>query len=106
MKKASESDEISNELLKMLTNMISAHLVTLFNACMKHEIHSIRYKETKTIALRKSEKDDYMKSGAYRSIALLNTTGKVLKAIMMSRLSDLAERHTLLLSAQMRVRKG
>ena len=105
VKKASESDEISNELLKMLTNTISAHLVTLFNACMKHEIHFIRYKETKTIALRKSEKDDYMKSGAYRPIALLNTIGKVLKAIMVSRLSDLAERHTLLSDAQMRVRK-
>ena len=106
VKKASGSDKISNELLKMLTNMILAHLVTLFNACMKHEIHSIRYKETKTIALRKSEKDDYTKSGAYRSIALLNMTGKVLKAIMVSRLSDSAERHTLLSDAQMRVRKG
>ena len=94
-----------SELLKMLSHTISSHLVILFNACMKHEIHSVRYKKTKTIALRKSEKDDYTKSSTYRSMTLLNMTDKILKVIMTLRLSDLAERYMLLSSAQMRVRK-
>ena len=104
-RKASESDEISNELLKMLTDTISSYLTTLFNTCVKHGIHSVKYKEAKTIALRKSGKDDYTKLSAYRLIALLNMTDKVLKTIMTSRLSDLAERHTLLSSTQMSRRK-
>ena len=104
-RKASGSDEISNELLKMLIDMISSYLTTLFNACVKHRIHSVKYKEAKMIALRKLEKDDYTKPDAYRLIALLNMTDKVLKTIMTSRLSDLAERHTLLSSTQMSRRK-
>ena len=104
-RKVSGSDEISNELLKMLTDMISSYLTTLFNVCVKHRIHSVKYKKAKMIALRKSEKDDYTKLSAYRLIALLNMTDKVLKTIMTSRLSDLAERHTLLSSTQMSRRK-
>ena len=99
------SDEISNELLKMLTNMIFSHLITLFNACVKHEIHSVKYKKAKTIALRKSEKENYSKPDIYRSIALLNMIDKVLKVIMILRLSNLAERFMLLLSTQMKERK-
>ena len=105
VKKASRLNKISNELLKMLTHTISSHLVIFFNACIKHRIHFIRYKKTKTIALRKSGKNDYTKSSVYISIALLNMIDKILKIIMTSRLSNLAERHMLLSSAQMRVRK-
>ena len=83
----------------MLTHTISLYLVIIFNACMKHEIHCVKYKETKTIVLKKSEKDNYTKLSAYRSIALLNMTDKILKIIMTSTLSDLAERHMLLLSS-------
>ena len=113
--KASGLNEILNELLKMLSYTIFSHLVILLNACVKHRIHSVRYKKTKTIALKKSRKDDYTKSSAYRSIALLSMTDKILKVIMTdkilkvimtSRLSDLAERHMLLSSAQMKVRKN
>ena len=101
----SESNEISNELLKILINTIFSHSVTLFNACVKHDIHFIRYKKIKTIAFRKSEKKDYTKSDTYRFIVLLNMTDKVLKIIMISRLSDLAKRHMLLSDTQMKVRK-
>ena len=85
--------------------MISSYLTTLFNVCVKHRIHSVKYKKAKMIALRKSEKDDYTKLSAYRLIALLNMTDKVLKIIMTLRLSDLAERYMLLSSTQMSERK-
>ena len=48
------------------------------------------------MVLRKSKKEDYTNPGLYRSIALLNTLGKVMEVIVAKRVSRLAKRYSLL----------
>ena len=56
----------------------------------------MRFRQARTITLKKPGKLDYTVVGAYRPIALLNTTGKILESIVVSRLSILAENHQFL----------
>lgn len=56
--------------------------------------------------LRKPGKPDYTAPGAYRPISLLNTLGKILKAVMAKRLLYWAELYRLLLETQFRGRPG
>jgi len=48
---------------------------------------------------------DYTKTGAYRPIVLLNTINKILKIILVQRLSGLTKTHKLLPSAQIGAKK-
>jgi hypothetical protein len=52
------------------------------------------------------EISDYSVPKAYRPIALLNTVGKVLEAVIASRISYLAEAHHLLPESHYGARKG
>ena len=58
------------------------------------------------MVLRKPGKPDYSDPAAYRPIALLNTIGKVLEAIVARRISDLAEDANLLPDEQYGARPG
>lgn len=59
-----------------------------------------------TVALRKPGKEDYTQVKSYRSVALLNTLGKILEKIIARRLSALAEWYSLLPPTHMGGRKG
>jgi hypothetical protein len=54
------------------------------------------FKESITVVLRKPGKDDYKQPKSYRPIALLNTLGKALEAILANRLTYLADTYHLL----------
>ena len=56
--------------------------------------------------LRKLNKLDYTSPKVYRLIALLNTLGKALEAVIARRLRFLVEKYTLLPNTQMGARKG
>ena len=58
------------------------------------------------MVLRKLGKPSYSDPAAYRPIALLNTLGKVLEAIIAGRISALAERYSLLPDEQYGARPG
>ena len=64
------------------------------------------FKEADTIVLKKLGKADYTVPKAYRPIALLNTLGKVLEAVLARRLSDIAESNHLLPKEQMGARRN
>jgi len=49
------------------------------------------------IILKKPRKEDYSESKSYRLIALLDTLGKALEAIVSKKLSNIAEKYNLLL---------
>ncbi|EMD86559.1 hypothetical protein COCHEDRAFT_53746, partial [Bipolaris maydis C5] len=49
------------------------------------------FRESTTVVLRKPGKDNYTVPKAYRPIALLNTVGKVMDAIIARRISHLVE---------------
>ena len=104
--KTSSSNEIINRLLKACTDTLTKLLTSLFQICVTLKYHSRIFKETHTIALKKSEKVDYTTSKTYRSIALLNTLRKTLEFIMTEKIAYLIERFQLLSETQMRDRKS
>jgi hypothetical protein len=68
-------------------------------------MHLKQWKETTIILLRKSRKNDYSNLSAYKLIALLNTLGKILKAIIARRIYYVIKTHKLFSETQMRVRR-
>ena len=78
--------------------------MSLFNAYVTYRYHFKQFKKTQMIVLCKSKKSDYTDSKAYRLIALLDIMSKVLKSIMIKRLSNIIEIHHMLSDAQMKAR--
>ena len=68
--------------------------------------HPRRFKEAKTIILKKPKKPDYTDPKSYRPIALLDTLGKAFETVMAVRLRDCAEANSLLPGEQMGARRG
>ncbi len=97
--KASDAFEISNKALQASLTELTSILISLFNACVIHKYHSKQFKKAQTIVLCKSKKSDYIDLKMYRLIALLNIMSKILKSIMIKRLSDIAETHHMLSNA-------
>ena len=104
--KASETNQILNRMLKMLRETMTKRLTLIFQVCIDVEYHSKSFREAKTIVLKKMKKSDYIFSKVYRSIALLNTMSKILKSIMTNKITELAEKNSLLSESQMSARRG
>ncbi|KAI0997976.1 hypothetical protein K3495_g10214 [Podosphaera aphanis] len=66
--------------------------------------HPKGFKESTTVVLRKPQKPRPDTPKAYRSIALLNTMGKLLEKLVANRISKAAEDYNLLLDEQMGAR--
>jgi ribonuclease HI len=94
--KAPGTDDIPNRILHQTLDLLLLSLHKLFNACLQQGYCPTHFKETITVALRKPGKDDYTQPKSYRPIALLNTLGKALEAIVASRLTYLADTYHLL----------
>jgi hypothetical protein len=69
-------------------------------------VHLRQWKEITTILLRKPGKSDYLNPSAYKPIALLNTLGKILEAIIARRIHYAVKARKLLPETQMGVRRG
>ena len=104
--KAPGTDWIPNRALHRVATVSPALLQRIFQRCLDLGVHPARWKEATTVMLRKPNKPDYTSPKAYRPIALLNTLGKALEAVMARRLRFLVEKYTLLPNAQMGARKG
>lgn len=81
-------------------------VVQLANACWALRHFLARFKEARTVVLRKPSKPSYSDLGAWRPIALLNTIGKLIESLMAKRLSQAAKEHKLLLDTQIGARPG
>ncbi len=97
--KASDTSDISNKALQVSFAKLISVLTSLFNACIIYKYHSKQFKKTQTIVLCKSKKSNYIDSKTYWFIALLDIMSKVLKSIMIKRLSDIVETHHMLFNA-------
>jgi len=104
--KAPGPDGIQNTFLKACRYTLAPTLARLFTACLQRQHHPNPFKHSITVALRKPQKPDYTKAGAYRPIALLNTLAKVLEAVVARRISKEAEQRKLLPESQMGARPG
>lgn len=72
-------------------------VVNLFMALVGLGVMPEQWKTGRIIPLRKPQKPDYTKSGAYCPISLLATLGKMLESIMAQRLAFLADKYSFLL---------
>ena len=94
--KAPGGDGITNGILQQVLDIILPHLKVLFNACLRLGYCPAHFRDAVTVVLRKPGKDDYAQPKSYRPIALLNTLGKALEAVIANRLAYLADTHGLL----------
>ena len=94
--KAPGTDGIPNKVLHKTLDVLLPHLHRLFNACLHQGYCPAHFREATTVALRKPGKDNSTQPKAYRPIALLNTLGNSLEAVVASRLMYLADTHQLL----------
>jgi hypothetical protein len=104
--KAPGEDGLPNRVVKAMASTAPERLRKLFSACLKLSYHPEAFRKAVTVVLKKPGKSDYSNPGAYRPIALLNTLGKVLEAVVARRISCLAERHCLLPDSQYGARPG
>ncbi|RKL20549.1 hypothetical protein BFJ72_g15022 [Fusarium proliferatum] len=103
--KAPGPDGITNRALQIASPWIKDHLTRIFNQSLTLGYYPQHFRQSTTVILKKPGKDNYTIPKAYRPIALLNTTGKVMEAIMAKRLSYIAETHGLLPDTHMGGRK-
>jgi hypothetical protein len=69
------------------------HLLPIFRASLRLSIYPSEWKHSRTAVLRKGGKSDYSVAKAYRPIALLNVSSKILSACVANRLNSLANTH-------------
>ena len=76
--------------------MIAPLLTAVFNKCLELQYCPPTFKDSITVVLRKPGKSDYAEPKSYRPVALMNTLGKILDAVMARRMQYAAERYGLL----------
>jgi len=94
--KAPGPDEICNAVFKNCSERLTPYLTQLFNAVIALDTYFDPWREFTMVVLRKPDKPDYTVPKAYRPIALLNTTCKLLTALVAERTTSILERHNLL----------
>ena len=103
---AGGKDKLPNGFLKVLGPKFCQAIAVLTSTCWRLEYFPEKFKNAKIVCLRKPGKGIYNQAKAWRPIALLNTTGKLMEAITAARLSKVAEEAKLLPEIQMGFRKG
>lgn len=98
-------DGITNKAIQAGRVQLMAHMLRVFNQSIKLGYCPVHFRRSLTTVLRKPGKDNYTKPKAYRPIALLNTMGKIMDAIISQRLNYLVETYQLLPPTHMGGRK-
>lgn len=104
--KAPGPDSIPNDFLKAMGLPLAKAVASITTACWKTGHYPQRFRQARTVVLRKSGKESCETPGAWRPIALLNTIGKLIEAITAKRIQDVAERYSLFPNTQMGARKA
>ncbi|OGE48027.1 hypothetical protein PENARI_c033G04144 [Penicillium arizonense] len=81
-------------------------ILDIFNACLRIGRNPRHFQTSITVTLRKAGPRDYRLPKAYRPVALLNTLGKVLEAIIATRIAWAVEEYRLLPDTHLGGRKG
>ncbi len=72
------------------------YLQPLSQACFHFSDHSLHFKQSSTVAIRKQGKGDNSAPAAWQPVELLNTLRKVLETVVASRMNALSEEHGVL----------
>ena len=100
--RASEINSILNKFLYVMSSSLTRAVTTLITVCWHLKMFSQFFKTVCTIMLKKSNKALYEDSGAWQSIALLNTLRKLMKELMTRQLLKTAKKHKLIAETQIR----
>lgn len=87
---------VPNVVLQKCVDIIEDRLTCIFRAIIELNIYYDPWLEFTTVVLRKPGKPNYETPKAYRPIALISTTAKVLTSIVAENLSQIVETHRLL----------
>ena len=104
--KAPSPDGILNIVLTKCTNILPDRLYHIYRAILRLGIYYNLWKLSTTVILCKPGKPRYDTPQVYRPIALLNTTSKVITAIMAELMTFFTETHQLLPAHHFRGRPG
>lgn len=106
--KAPGEDGMPNSLWHKLIKVpvVLEVLDQLFNACIRSGYNPTHFQRSITVVLRKQGKSDYQLAKSYRPVALLNTLGKFLEAIIARRISYAMESEGLLPKSHLGGRRG
>ena len=104
--KAPGPDEIPNSLFKHCAQELVPSLHNIFNATIDLEHYPKQWKQSKTVVIRKPGRHTYMVTKSYRPIALMNTMGKILSAIVARKLMAAVETLQLLPNSHFGGRPG
>lgn len=94
--KAPGPDGISNSVFIHCRDALVPYLLPIFRAVFTLRTYYDPWKEFTTVVLRKPGRSNYALTKSYRPIALLNTTCKLLTAIVTEQLSHIVESNNLL----------
>ncbi|KAJ5710399.1 hypothetical protein N7488_004555 [Penicillium malachiteum] len=107
--KAPGPHAIPNRVWKLLLAGCSKSgdlITSIFDACVRVGYNPRHFQESTTVTLRKGGPHDYRVPKSYRPIALINTLGKLLEAVVATRISYAVEEHSLLPKTHLGGRKG
>ena len=106
--KAPGEDGIPNSLWHKVISIpvVVDALHQLFNACVRTGYNPSHFQRSTTVVLRKGGERDFQLAKSYRPIALLNTVGKFLEAVIARRISYAVEAEGLLPKTHLGGRRG
>ena len=104
--KAPGPDGIPNVMLQKCADLLIPFLLQIYQAILMLNIYPRSWNESITVVIHKLGKPRYDVPKAFRPIALLNTMGKVLTAIIAEEVSNLVEREGLLPNSHFGGRPG
>jgi ribonuclease HI len=94
--RAPGNDGIPVLILKIACPILLPYLHLIYNTCLTLGYCPTHFRSSITVALRKQGKEDYTEVKSYRPVALLNTIGKVLEAVIAQKINFAMEIHNLL----------
>ncbi|KAJ5636972.1 hypothetical protein N7490_006851 [Penicillium lividum] len=106
--KAPGPDGLPNRVWRILLQVddFIRNLTSIFNACISTGYNPRYFQQSITVTLRKGGPRDFRQPKSYRPIALMNTLGKILEAIIALRISWAVEEYGILPKTHLGGRKG
>ena len=99
-------DTFSYAFLKALGPPFINILVSIISTSWRLGYFPSRYKQARTIVIRKPNKGDYSQAKAWRHIALLATIGKLIEKVTANKIKEVTEQFSLLPAEQMGFRSN
>ena len=100
-----DSNNILNKIFKILIDKFLSIFVLFFQIAVLFDHHSKCFCEIHISAIKKFNKKNYIVTRTYRSIFFFNILNKILKSIIIKRISALIETHDMLFELQIKMKK-